>query len=367
MNVSGLLPKPAETVLTSLLAQYPVNSWKVTSEGQNVVFVLRMASDNLTDNTLPSCQYRRKPPSQVRRDMRRSANRHQAQNNVALQYTTGETNNTTRDNINSNSNDNNSNINSNDNNNNNNSAVGTVSTHTPKSKASDTSNSPCPLFTFTPDSQHEHAVTTPDAQTTRASVSVPTESATTRPTLDAVKHGEDTSPTSDQTSAARADDVTLCLPQMSDSLTVAGEGACTESEEDKQEREYVTKSVASLGYDFEKIKNYVAGIVDRSTQLHLRDKSRNMNFSNVVVDNRLERDIVICESDDYLLRYDRKKQTRTWFVKSAASTRKVSEDIDSLVYAQRASPADQELCRRECDILKSDLECVIRAVRFLLG
>ena len=77
MPLAGL-PAAAETALNALLADDNVSSWKVVGEGASTVIVLRLephahsSSASMADwhNTRGQC-FRRKPPSQIRRDQER--------------------------------------------------------------------------------------------------------------------------------------------------------------------------------------------------------------------------------------------------------------------------------------------------------
>ena len=78
MPVAGL-PAAAESALNALLADNNVSSWKVVGEGDSTVIVLRLkphthsSSANMADSRNTQGQYfRRKPPSQIRRDQERS-------------------------------------------------------------------------------------------------------------------------------------------------------------------------------------------------------------------------------------------------------------------------------------------------------
>eukprot|EP00745_Piridium_sociabile_P024463 TRINITY_DN3871_c0_g2_i2.p1 TRINITY_DN3871_c0_g2~~TRINITY_DN3871_c0_g2_i2.p1 ORF type:complete len:303 (-),score=53.62 TRINITY_DN3871_c0_g2_i2:237-1145(-) len=83
MPVTGL-PAAVETTLSALLAENSVSSWKIAGEGVNTVVVLRlkpvdpevtttnMAAEPVLNRNTQVQYYRRKPPSQVRRDQERA-------------------------------------------------------------------------------------------------------------------------------------------------------------------------------------------------------------------------------------------------------------------------------------------------------
>ena len=85
MPVSGL-PTALEAAVNALLQQHSITSWKISADGEkNPVVILRLTEfthlqggkDNseVSKSTCPQLQYRRKPPSQVRRDRRRAEER----------------------------------------------------------------------------------------------------------------------------------------------------------------------------------------------------------------------------------------------------------------------------------------------------
>ena len=87
MPVSGL-PATLEVSLTSLLQENTISSWKIVAEGAKTTVVLRLCDNNFDPNmaasnaqgTVNKLSYRRKPPSQQRRDFNR-ANDYRKRNN----------------------------------------------------------------------------------------------------------------------------------------------------------------------------------------------------------------------------------------------------------------------------------------------
>ncbi|KAK7088476.1 hypothetical protein V1264_022393 [Littorina saxatilis] len=76
MSVLGL-PKTVESILTTIIGDHALISWKVTGEGDKPVVVLRFNSGQQDGeaSTLPVGGWRRKPPSQIRRDQKRAEDR----------------------------------------------------------------------------------------------------------------------------------------------------------------------------------------------------------------------------------------------------------------------------------------------------
>ena len=68
------MPKALETVLSALLNNHTVTSWKVAAEpGNNPAVVIRLRPRDSQDGEINTHFYRRKPASQVRRDRARQA------------------------------------------------------------------------------------------------------------------------------------------------------------------------------------------------------------------------------------------------------------------------------------------------------
>ena len=80
MPVAGL-PTALDSALEALLTENAVSSWKISAEGRKTTVVLRLVTTtdpDMADFTHPHTatqHFRRKPPSQVRRDQRRAAER----------------------------------------------------------------------------------------------------------------------------------------------------------------------------------------------------------------------------------------------------------------------------------------------------
>ena len=80
MPVAGL-PTALDSALEVLLTENAVSSWKISAEGRKTIVVLRLVTTtdpDMADFTHPHTatqHFRRKPPSQVRRDQRRAAER----------------------------------------------------------------------------------------------------------------------------------------------------------------------------------------------------------------------------------------------------------------------------------------------------
>jgi hypothetical protein len=85
------IPAALERVLGTLLVDNTITSWKVAAEGSNTTLVVRLVTAG-PDQHGASCQqssqhatYRKKPPSQIRRDQQRAYARLQAKNNELRQ------------------------------------------------------------------------------------------------------------------------------------------------------------------------------------------------------------------------------------------------------------------------------------------
>ena len=77
---------------------------------------------------------------------------------------------------------------------------------------------------------------------------------------------------------------------------------------------------------------------------------------------------MVCETDDFIFCYDIKLQQRRWIMKLTHTQGHMSvSDRDLLQCVRTWQPADPDIYRIQCRVLHADLDCVARAVRFLLG
>lgn len=88
------LPRAATAVLTTLLAEHSVSSWKLAGEGDTTVFILRLCIKETTgEQPLQPVAWRRKPPCQRRRDVRRAILHQQQRGNGSRQTSQANVNN----------------------------------------------------------------------------------------------------------------------------------------------------------------------------------------------------------------------------------------------------------------------------------
>ena len=73
-----------------------------------------------------------------------------------------------------------------------------------------------------------------------------------------------------------------------------------------------------LGVSTNTVRDYDATLTNRSVQ-RLRNQNRNQSFSNVALDNRDDKQVLLCESDDLVIEFDcnykRGSGVPYWFVK----------------------------------------------------
>ena len=334
MATSGL-PKAAETILNTLLSSHEVTSFKLSGEGSNIVFILRM-TDKLEEGAIPPLQvshntFRRKPPSQVLRDRKRAANHHlqlQLQNDKPRLSTTSDSvhNNDFMAEI---------------------QEKGRPSSaqYTPMSQKSTVS--PCPLFTTTPDSTRARVLDNSYSESTAASPAH-----TAAPSF------------ADMCDATSRDCVDTWVP---DSAEV---GRISDSDEDA---EHISGVIQEVGYSLEDIKTYVSSVTSQTTQRQLRDKTRNVSFSKTVVDRRNSTARMYAVSEDYVFECDchgteaDDQKGGYFFIKDSKDL--TEREADVLAYVERQPPIDtgQKEFYHHHKSLERDLQAVTMAVRYHLG
>jgi len=261
MPVTGL-PAAAEMSLNALLTINNVSSWKLVGEGDSTVFVLRLrptqSSSSTTNmaNPQPSVCYRRKPPSQIRRDQNR-AKRHQ-EAALSSNY---------------------------------------------ENKASETTvHQEFALF-------EDNANFVPESENINIGLDKQNLSTTEQSTAEASTKITDPNPVCELPSTQdfrRA-------PVGGGTVGYTGSMFDTYTPEDP-----CLISARVAGFSPTTIKDYVATFTDRKVQRLLRTDCRNRDFKRVVRGSKDLKELLVFESDDIVLEYDvtMERIRRTfWFVK----------------------------------------------------
>ena len=117
----------------------------------------------------------------------------------------------------------------------------------------------------------------------------------------------------------------------------------------------------------EETKQYTGKIMDRGLQRRLGTKTRNKAFRKTVVDSRLRRPRLLCESDDIVVVYDStEKQVFHWFVKMEDGELTTGER-NFLHNIQRWEPPDRGRYAEAIIEAKEELEFIGAMIRYLLG
>lgn len=115
----------------------------------------------------------------------------------------------------------------------------------------------------------------------------------------------------------------------------------------------IENEVDAAGYDVHVAKLYVAGITGRTTQNLLRKPSRNTKFKNIVFDTGPSRaqQLLLGESDDIIV-YDCQQQiVKNWFIKHATTqTERYYRDR-----LRQCRYVDKQTYRDDLDIMEPDL------------
>ncbi|XP_070182374.1 uncharacterized protein [Littorina saxatilis] len=333
MSVLGL-PKTVESILTTIIADHALISWKVTGEGDKPVVVLRFNSADQQDGepTLPVGAWRRKPPSQIRRDKKRAEDRR----------ATSRTDETRTENI-----------------------VTQCSTESNKrqeqeNKASDNivdsrHTSPCGLFLATPEfmppSQHDSTHSCVDTPRSARETDPPPATYTRRSGEEHVNNRDDT----------------MCLGASGwQTKDCSLDSAVNQTDDNSESLEHMEKITSERGIDIRHIKLLASELRDRRKQRLLRDRRRNKSFDTVVFEEHIGTQSLYCKSDDVVLMYDFNTDRKRWFFDQSDNMTKIQKHAMSCLRTLPPISKDRyaELYKEE---LEEDLRIVSRVVRFYLG
>ena len=317
MVVLGL-PRAAECVLTSLLAENSVSSWKLTGDGRSTVFILRLSGgNNTTGAPLQRTGWRRKAPCELRRDQNRAQLRQQSgQGQSASSCVPTDNSSASRNNINKN--------------------LDQVNDHQETTVDMATEASELLIGpSFDKDSETQikcvaQCVNTRDVTQYSADCGTPQGHATiTR--QDAREAGEDRNvgqvclqTASVPTAAVSVNTATCALEgtcqsdltiQHCDSVVMSDHSGSDVSEVEEEERS-IEQLAVDGGIKLSEVELCVRELTNRRTKSMLRDENRNRTLSKVVLDHRGGREVLIAESDDFLMSLDLRGDGRTvWYLK----------------------------------------------------
>ena len=288
MEVFGL-PKTAEAVLTTLLTEREVSSWKVAGDGDSTVFILRFNSTQRTTGQPPlHGSWRRKPPCAIQRDRRRAELRRQGQERTQPHNT---------DNSSSN---------------NDNHGRGQVADTTERKTAveslviSEASDILLPL---------PSKIRKDMFDSTRC-VSHPVTQDTQPTTRDSARDSDELMETGQACSSASDVSQTVMLVNMPDTCTGGNSGNSGSSEKSASEKTIkIEKLAIEAGIRRYDVDRCVKDITDMRTKTQLCDETRNKIFRKVVLDRRDNREVLVGESDDIIMTYDcQRTGSVLWYV-----------------------------------------------------
>ena len=331
MPISGL-PVSLEAVLGSLLQQNSISSWKVTGTGaENTVVVLRLTSQTHADIEPPTTlRYRKKPPSQLKRD------RERLQQRITLQ---------------------------------------TEKEMTTKNQASDCNYDASPvLFCSPPNQQTVH--------TTQADSDTDIDTLTVKPVvIPRATRPASPQPTDSETVGAAArcetgscsDNERITADSVTDNSDGESEMCCDVGIPEKQ-LHTAERAAVEEGFSLVEIKERVGSIMNRSLQERLRNKQRNVNFRKFVADTKND-ERLICESDEVVI-VNRKPTgggcddvyIEHWFVKQ--NYRNLLPDENAFMTTlidQTTSDRSTPQCLQQRSAARRQLASLMGAMQFYLG
>lgn len=375
MAVPGL-PRAAECVLTSLLAENHVTSWKVTGDGSTAVFILRLSADNNTTGApLQRKSWRRKAPCELRRDQDRAQLRHQSRQgqstNTCVPADSSSVSNT----------DNNDNPHQPSDNH----EIKTTATDK-KLEASKllmnttketVNNLKCvvqcvanhdviqckPGYDTRLSTQNKHGTLARQNAREAGVELVNVEQVACLPSVDVC-----TMPTLVNT-AATCGAVEPChsdlTAQHCDSVVMSDHSDSDMSEEEGETS--IEQLAVDGGIKLNEVENCVKQLSDGRTKSRITDERRNRTFTKVVLDHRGGKAILIGESDDFLVSCDLQGQGEfVWYVKQDGRQLEPSA-MQLQTCVQRWPPADSEEYGAVIDEVMGNLDILISIFRSLLN
>ena len=307
MPVDGL-PPALECVLTTLITNSPLTSFKIDGRGDNTVVVLRFSSEH-QNNNMATQRYRIKPPSQIARDRRR------AQQRTAEQ-------------------------------------VGAVST------------SPTPLFLPTPPTKM--------TENNSCGINEPNNIADPIGLLHVNKAGRTFQRDVGPDSARAAHEADLGLPFIQDSECVVvstNQLIDTIVQAPDSESEGETKSDYSEDMPAEPppgTTEYIGSIRDKSILQRLKDRRRNLAFRKIVLNTIHPDHLLLCDSDDIVVMFNCvTRRVHHWFVKQP-DNKLIDVERTCLDRLKRWEPPDTDLGEDDVSEATKQLHFLRTVIRSLL-
>ena len=320
--MSGL-PTALEISVNALLKEHFITSWKISADcDRNPVVILRLAEFThleAKDDTEvsaysqqnfsrpPQFQYRRKPPSQIRRDKKRAEERRQQRSQ----------------------------------------------TNQASNEEQDTFRHSC-LFADTPPTG-KHTL---QKDTLEVSRSQPE----SQPASARAARGD-----SDTDSCERrqdGDSPAVCTVSASDS-----ELSIDKLTEDCSTRDPTEEKAVEAGYKLDVIKECVSRITDRSVQNNIRDTSRNTSVGKVV-QHDTDPDMLLCDSDDIVVVVSSKDGdsgiVRYLFVKQEQKYMR-SDDLCMLSHLEQSKPIQRAEHEDRLKQSEKSLDILVNTMRYYLG
>ena len=334
------LPRDTAAVLTTLLAEHSVSSWKITGDGDTTVFVLRLCSTGTTGSTpLQHAAWRRKAQSQLRRDRQRAELHRQQRQGQNSQPASSETILTTTDTTNINR----------DNNINQTTDSTPVKTVFDADKASGVLLSVfCETKTNEPDITHCASNTA--THDTRKETPGARDSCSME--LDV---GQEHGSASDSVSSVFVNKpATRC----------EGDSANRDDLSFETEVVDIEQLATEAGIKVEYVEKCAREVRDRKIRRSLRDETRNKTFHKVVLDHRWGREVLVGESDDFLVTFD---PVHDGFFHWSIKHNPGQYERQMLSYVESWSPADTEHYKAEMDIMLRKLDILCSLFESLLN
>jgi hypothetical protein len=294
-----------ESVLTTLVSNSPLTSFKIDGRGDNTVVILRFTAGQHVN--MATQHYRTKPPSQLARDRRRAEQRKEHLNQVGAFYT-----------------------------------------------------SPSSLFHPNPSAKDSNLGVfdmPSDIPTDIGLLNVNKAGRTFQ--RDAASKGARATHGDIKQSAERDADVVS-----TDQLFVSEAQALDQETNIASDTDDSDDNSAEPPPG---TKEYVGSIKDRALLRRLKDKRRNKAFRKTVIDKTHSDRLLLCDADDIVVMYNcSKKQVHHWFVKQP-SPKLIAVERECLVSLEKQESLDNGL--NECDVSEATKQLLFlrSVISHLLG
>ena len=145
-----------------------------------------------------------------------------------------------------------------------------------------------------------------------------------------------------------------------------GEGDEKESEEDEGNRKLAERLASKVAISVDEVKLHLSYIKSKRQKQNLRDPTRNCSIQKKVMDRRRGRQTLICESDDLVIYYDFNSDMKGWFIKVDKEKGLYDMEKEMLCCLQNWPPLTDRSYDEFCETLTEKIIIASELVRLLM-